>query len=178
MKRATLVSVAFLVCTLPLAAQSGAQPKSQTTIVVTLPTVEVCPVGMQARQRPGGYLRSVRNEPRVEGLAQRIYLTLTGKSSTQISKAVVTARGLSAKNRVLPALSNEGNASDITKTLSLTFSPGSGRTVSTNLVLAGFTAVNSIELESVTFSDGSTWRFSGGTSCRVTPDPLMLIDGQ
>jgi hypothetical protein len=163
---------------LPLAAQSPTQPKSQTTIIVTLPTVEACPVGMQARQRPGGYLRSAHGEQRVEGLAQRIFLTLTGGQSRQISKAVVTVRGLTAKNRVLPALSTDGDASDITKTLSLTFTPGSGRAVSTNLVLAGFTAVNSIELGSVTYGDGSTWKYSGGTGCRVAPDPLMLIDGQ
>lgn len=178
MKRKVAVIVVFLLCTLTLGAQSRAQSKSQTILVLTLPTVETCPVGMQARQRPGGYLQSVRNEPRVETLAQRIYLTLTGKSSAQISKAVVTARGLTAKNRVIPALSNEGYASDITKTLSLTFSPGSGRAVSTNLVLVGFTSVNSLELDSVTYSDGSTWRFTSSQGCRVAPDPLMLIDGQ
>jgi hypothetical protein len=147
-------------------------------IVITLPTGEGCPVRMQARQRPGGYLRSAHDEQRVEGLAQRIFLTLTGGQSRQISKAVVTARGLTAKNRVVPALSSDGDASDITKTLSLNFTEGSGRVVSSNLVLAGFTAVNSIELDSVTYSDGSTWKYSGGTGCRVVPDPLMLIDGQ
>jgi hypothetical protein len=39
----------------------------------------------------------------------------------------------------------------------------------------GLTAVVSIELMSVKYSDGSTWTPAQGKTCRVAPDPLMLV---
>jgi hypothetical protein len=39
------------------------------------------------------------------------------------------------------------------------------------------TAVLSIDLNSVTYADGSTGSFTGHDACRVVPDKLMLIAG-
>jgi hypothetical protein len=44
-----------------------------------------------------------------------------------------------------------------------------------DLVLPGFTAALTVELESVTLENGEVWSF-GGETCRVVPDPLMLIN--
>jgi hypothetical protein len=37
--------------------------------------------------------------------------------------------------------------------------------------------VGVIDLNSVTFADGSTWKIAQGQSCRVWVDGLMLVSG-
>jgi hypothetical protein len=47
--------------------------------------------------------------------------------------------------------------------------------VTGDLYIPGFTAVNSIELVQLSYSDGRIWRIGADNVCRVTPDPMMLI---
>ena len=71
----------------------------------------------------------------------------------------------------------DGSA-EVTKTLDLAFTAAEGQSTSTNLVVPGFTSVSSIVLDSVTYANGSTWKFSSHETCKVAPDPLMLVDAQ
>ena len=50
--------------------------------------------------------------------------------------------------------------------------------VTAQLTLPGFAGVSSIALDSVTYSDGSTWKMEAKSGCRVVPDPLLLVAGR
>ena len=48
--------------------------------------------------------------------------------------------------------------------------------VSGDFRLPGFVSADRIDLQSITYEDGSTWKLAGKESCRVAPDPIMLVD--
>jgi hypothetical protein len=182
MKRAIALPLAFLLCGTILTAQNAGQ-QSTTTFVIGLPA-STCPVDMRASQSVGSHLLAVRgNQQHVDVLAQRIHLILTNfkspnSRSPRIAAAKLTVRGLSAKGRAIQTLSNQPGPSDLTRALDVTFSPDSENSVSTDLLLPGFTSVKSIELNAVTFADGASWRVSAQAACRVAPDPIMLISNR
>ncbi len=88
-------------------------------------------------------------------------------------------RGLTPKGRVERADSFAQGPSEISKTLEVTFAPEDAKSLSADLVLPGFSSVTFIQLKSITYKDGSSWKVDGQAeqSCRVAPDPLMLIAG-
>ena len=61
---------------------------------------------------------------------------------------------------------------------SFTLRPGKdgAARMASDLVLAGFTSVSSIRLDSITFMDGNTWSSTPERNCVVQPDPLMLVN--
>jgi hypothetical protein len=131
---------------------------------------------MQARQRPFDHLLVARNRQQSATFAQRISLTLSGK---QIVLGEVRVHGFTAKGRVVQSTeSPEPPSGNVTRGLTLTFSADSGKSVSADLILPGFTAITSIELVSLEYSDGSEWHVSMQRPCAVTPDPLMLISNR
>ncbi len=114
--------------------------------------------------------------------AQRIRLMLIDPDKrlrVVHAKAVVT--GTSPNWRSLPVvLTDAGGNADKVTTVDLRFNQ-SGQaeaksTVSTSFLLPGFTSVSLITLQSMTFSDGSTWTPTKGQICRTSPDLLMRID--
>jgi hypothetical protein len=165
-----------------------------TTSKTTAVTIQVnsCPVAMQAKQGSGSGLVMVRRDHSDDGESalsskpsQRIHLIL-GKmpgahftDPQQITGATVTAKGLSARDRLDPALDLSGTRpSDIRRTMNVTFSTEKDGSVSADLILPGFTSVNSIRLDSVDLKDGSTWTLPGLKACVVTPDGIMLVANQ
>jgi hypothetical protein len=162
-----------------------------TTIVTTIPGSS-CPVAMQAKQGSSSGLVMVRKNHPDDGESmltskpgQRIHLIL-GKMSggqfsdlQQIASATVTAKGLSARDRLSPAIDLSGDRhSDMRRTLNVAFATEKDGSISAELILPGFTSVNSIRLESVDLKDGSTWTLPDLKACVVTPDPMMLVASQ
>jgi hypothetical protein len=139
------------------------------------PDGSACPIYMQALQTGGGNLLNARDS-RPGEFSQHIHLILGNSAGTARIVAIeVSIYGTSGKNRAVPALVARGPAWDARKTFDLTINIGENEEASTNLTLRGFTSVQSINLESVTYADGSIWSRSLSRSCRIAPDPLMLI---
>ncbi len=185
MKSATVLSfallAALLICPFALTAQSASPQQNRSTITF-LGTVNMgCPVSLRAQHGANGNMLNV-DKSRPKGLAQLLHLTLTNPDSRQIVQASVRISGLSGRGRIAQAASAQYNSdqgsSDKIETLTVRFSPGQDKAVSGDLWVPGMTAVLSIDLNSVTYADGSTRTFSGRDLCRVTPDPLMLIAGR
>lgn len=189
MKRATVFGFALLIAVTLVAAQNSSPgPTSQGNaqardFVLYLPG-PTCPVSMHALQGSGKGLIAVHGEQRVSGYSQHIHLVLTNPKSTKIAGARVKVFGLSAKNRIEKAsadpntaldLTNRKINFDLTKTLDVTFAPESETSVATDLILPSFTSVLSIQLESLSYKDGSTWAIAGQQACHVAPDPMMLV---
>jgi len=187
MKRAVLVGFALLFAVATSDAQSKTtSPASQQnarTAANSVPYLPspTCPVSMHALQEIGTGLVAVHGDQPVAGTSQRIHLILTNPKSAKIASAKVKVFGLSGKNRVEPAsyntldLTNQTSRFDLTKTLDVTFAPEDEKDVATDLILPGFTTVLSIQLESLTYKDGSTWAVAGRQACHVAPDPLVLV---
>jgi hypothetical protein len=48
--------------------------------------------------------------------------------------------------------------------------------VSGDFGLPGFASASRVDLDSVTYSDGTVWKLAGNEMCHVAPDPMMLIN--
>jgi hypothetical protein len=182
----------------PNPAPSPASTAGSSPTVYVAPTSANldCPVSMRAQHGSGGGLRFTRElrSPDRPGnaqneIAQRIHLSLgSARGPARVTSARVTVRGTGAKWRTVPTALGMDNSmdssSDLRKTINITFRPGQSASVddnegtSTDMVLAGFTSVQSITLDSLTYADGSIWTSSAGRTCRVIPDPLMLVDNR
>lgn len=191
MHRFSAFSFAFLLGSVTLAAQGPAPGASQQNkaemplvYVVPAPASLGCPVSMHAQHGAGGGVlvtrqsqsesRSQQSRPRQP--SQDIHLILGAfKDSIQVVAAKVTVRGTNGKGHAVPATLTPGGAPDETKTLDLRFDTAGNGESAADLMLAGFTSVQSITLDSLTFADGSIWTPSSNSSCRTAPDPFMLI---
>lgn len=191
---AALFSAVFVLCAAAFA-QTQSQPSQsfatgtmvtvapdgqRTTTVVMVP-ISACPVSMQAKQRGLAELVKSRKTPQsnMPKPAQHIHLILKDLSKDKrVVSAEVTARGLSAHSRMQQTLQSGEGSSDIRKTQWVDFAPDQDSTVSADIDLPAFTAVNAVRLDWIVYSDGSSWKPEKETLCTVAPDPVMLIAGR
>jgi hypothetical protein len=162
---------------LPLALLTTAFSVGQTTYQKPLqidPTN--CPVGLQVRH--GGGLpiavgaADLKSPPSAQN--QGIRLTVANPSSRDVVALEITVHGLSEKWRYVP-LSDMPQKPDFKKTVNLSLNvKGSGH-ASQDLSLTHFTAVTSVDVNSVTYADGSEWQAPSADACSVTPDLIMLV---
>ena len=134
----------------------------------------VCPVSMHAQHLSDGNLVKTR-AAHPSGIGQRLHLSLASRDLRQVAKATLTVRGFSPKARVTQTGPGTGPAFDVTRTLTVAFVAGADRSVSADFWVPGMTAVGRIDLESLEYSDGSTWKVGDALTCRVVPDLEMLI---
>ncbi|HEY1903980.1 MAG TPA: hypothetical protein VGG56_16215 [Terracidiphilus sp.] len=174
-----VISFALLFGSTVLVAQTASQNQTpiQTTTLSVAPPPSSCPVSLHARQTPGGD-RMVVNGVVTKTTAQMLHLTVTDRDSKRVVAASVTVRGFSNKARFLPTGLSSQDSSDAAKTLDVIFSPATGKEVSADISVPGFTAVSAIDLNSVTYSDGSTWKLAAGSSCRSWIDGFMLVSSR
>jgi hypothetical protein len=180
------ISVAVLMVVssfaIPLASQTagfgvaGMEGLGQTgpTANAQPPTADPCPVLMRAQQTAGGDLLATGTS-RAKPAGQGLHLTLTNLGSKQITGASITVSGLTGTPHIVQAHSSSGAPSETEKQLSLTFHNWTGKAVSRDFWATGMTSIQTIDLNSVTYADGSTWKLAAGKSCRTIPDRLMLI---
>jgi hypothetical protein len=112
--------------------------------------------------------------------AQRLRLFLTelrpADSDRRIVSARVTVQGSNGKARLQPLDRDSGvNSGNMERTFSVDLQDWGEPGVSGDIRLPGFTSASMVKLQSVTYDDGSTWKVSDPETCRVAPDPLMLI---
>ena len=183
--RFAAVSFAVLLGPLSLAAQKPAE--TSQVYVLPAPTTQECPVSMHAQHGSGAGLLlarqapGARNAPKPESQApsQQIHLTLKNwKLPGRVVSAKVTVRGTNGKARFMPVSSSAETPAEIAKALDINFEADEEGQASTEMQLAGFTSVQSITLESLTFTDGSSWTASKNSACRIAPDPFMLVSAR
>jgi len=160
--------------------QAGGNAPS--VFVLPSPSAPACPVSMRAQQRGGGSLITT-GKTQMPGPFQRIRLVLdrTGLPA-RITAATVTVRGTNGKSRMVNTsqfqMQPQTASPYISSTLNVVFLPGGDQAEFTDLELPGFTSVKSIRLDSIQYADGSIWTPADGRSCRVEPDPLMLVSSR
>ena len=173
----TAAGLVLLLSSMGLAAQNAAisEPKSTTSQVHS---GAACPIDMHASQKLWDRTIRVREGERdllPQSFGQRISLNLKDSRPARIVGATVRVHGLNGKNRALPTPADTTQPWNAVKTLRVNFVEESDGTVSADLWISGFTAVGSVQLVNVSYSDGSVWTISRSNVCRVQPDPVMLI---
>ena len=171
-------ALVLLLSFLSLAAQNTARPDSQALVLRPQALDSGCPVSMVASQRMWDHalrIRQGQEAPSTPVFGQRIFLTLNDTHPSPIVSAVVKVHGLTAKNHMVQTDRHATADGDATKTMTINFMARQENSVSSDLYVSGFTAVNSIELVQVSYGDGRVWKIGADNVCRVTPDPVMLI---
>jgi hypothetical protein len=139
------------------------------------------PAGMNAgptiKEGPAINGRSSIGENTSPGPTQAIHLTMTNPLSHDIVSARITAHGFSGKWKIMD-LRTSSHGPDLAKTLDIALNVKGQSHASSDLSLRYFTAISSIDLDSVTYADGTTWRAPSPGACSVTPDLFMLIAAQ
>ena len=136
--------------------------------------IPACPVSLRAQHGADGGFRKV-DKSKPEGVAQLLHLILTSKDSRQIVEARLRVRGVSPIGRVSNARTFTNGAADATRNVSVRFTPSGENEVSGRVWVPGLSAVLEVELNGVTFNDGSMQRFSSADGCRFIPEHTMLI---
>ncbi len=183
MKLAIVLSIALLSGSIPLTAQQGSLGVAGTLDPTVLPETQTlsgqianCPVMLSASHLADGSMirtgiRADRAHPK--GIGQ--WLHITSMTPTAVS-ATFLIRGFSDKTRMSQAGSKNGP--DATRTVTVLFMDMPNGQAVGNVWAPGLTAVDSLDLISLTYGDGSKWNAPSGGTCRVTPDPLMLISSR
>jgi hypothetical protein len=173
------VLLVFLSLSAAATAQSAGNSAAEKLNLSHVTPAMRCPIGMHARH--DFFFRKdlvSGNPPQQRGgdtageEAMEIRLTLTNPDAQPITNARIVVRGTNGNWRTIPLGSGAGKG-DLKKSMEVTFERGDGQDVDSFLILQGFTAVQSIALDTVTYADGSTWKAAG--ACRVAPDPFMLV---
>jgi hypothetical protein len=173
MHRFSSLSLAFLlVSTFAVAQQAATLHRSENKSAG-------CPVDMEARhatRTPASMNADGENAPgsKVAPQLQRLRLTLTNPSSRDIVSAQLTAHGFSKKPRARD-LSAGSNEPDLAKTIEVALGVKGKGQASRDLSLNHFTAVTSIDLNSITYADGTTWNAPSPGACSITPRMVMLV---
>ncbi len=172
-----LISTVFFAACSGFGQESATRPAGQSAVVTIVPA-QTCPVSMRARQSGATDMVRVKEGQNVDPETltkpgQRIRLTVARpKDGRQIASATVTANGFTARDRI--RRTDSSDASDTRRTLQVAFAAEDDG-FAAQLVLPGFTAIQSVHLDSVTYTDGSTWKMADDQTCTVIPDFLMLV---
>ncbi len=197
MKPSIVLAIALLSGSIPLAAQQGSAgtatsqgpfvniPKSFTVSPSIPKTFAVSPAftiyAQQAANCPavlsaqhlsdGSVILTSRSHPK--GIGQWLHITL---NVHQGAIATLAVHGFSNKGRMTET--SLGSSPDAVRTVTVYLAPAQNIQVSGNIWAPDLTAVASIDLVSLNYDDGTSWSAPSGRTCRVTPDPMMLISGR
>lgn len=135
--------------------------------------MNTCPVALRAQQSAAAFSREVDGAPR-KGVAQLLHLIVSRSAGRQVAMANVTVHGFANKGRMVETMTTRVNP-DAAKSFDVRFGVEPGSEPSSDLWLPGLSAVSSIDVNSVTYSDGSTWKLAASGSCNYPVDRVMLI---
>lgn len=172
------VSLLALLATMAAFGQSLAHNTSQPAVLETLTYSNQCPLTLSAQQGSSGQLRSTQVIPShadKQPIGQQIRLTLANPRLIGVTAARIQVRGYTPNARAFPAASPSPDAA---RSLDLVLTVAPGQDATTDLRLESFSAVTSIELESVSYADGSRWQAGAEARCQIAPDPILLITGR
>ncbi len=157
--------------------------KEAQTWIAQTPSVFSCPVALRVQQRANAFSREIGGTATVppessavkEG--QKLHVSVTAPQAKRIVAANVTVRGYANKSRFMTVLST-GNGFDAFRTVDVRFSEDGKEGSIADFAVPNLTAVGAIDLNSVTYADGSTWKVADNQSCRTPIDGFMLVSGR
>jgi hypothetical protein len=176
MRIAVIAPLLLAFVAVPSIGQNSAPLPIQQRVAPSLER-SACPLSMHVRQKTGSSMMATdKNVDGAKMFGARLRLVLNPNGASEpLAKARVTVRGLGVNPKLTPLHSGAERRADMVMTLEIPLADAENLDFAGDLVLPGFTAALTVELESVTLENGEVWSF-GGETCRVVPDPLMLIN--
>jgi len=182
--RASILSLVFLLSNALLLGQQQ----------ITRQDVETnCPIGVEANLvalpsvlNAGPSINgqpTQRKGPSVEGQQVtkdhlQLHLDVSNPSSQDIVGAQFTVHGFSRKWRVIEP-SDPSNAPDLWRTVDVALDVQGKGHASSELSLTHFSAIlTSIDVDSVTYADGTQWQAPSPGACNTIPNMVMRISAQ
>ena len=171
MKSTSLLPLAIMLVTTSMFGQSFTLP----------PHIDPskCPVGLQV-ERSGGLFayknaKAVPADNVAPSTEQWFDFRVTNFLPHEIVNAQITAHGLSYKWRAMPVAAA---APDLWKTVEVALDVKGNSSASRELSFSQFATIRTIDLNSVTYADGSTWHASSPGACSVAPSLIMRVGAQ
>jgi hypothetical protein len=193
--RASILSLVFLLSNALLLGQQQItkQDADSASLTHVRSAGTVCPIGVEANLVS---LPSVSNagpsingqppqqkEQRLEGQQVtkdylQLHLDVSNPSTRDIVGAQFTVHGFSRKLRLIDP-SDPSNAPDLWRSVDVALDVRGKGHASSELSLTHFTAIiTSIDLDSVTYADGTQWQAPSQGACSTIPNVLMRIGPQ
>ena len=147
------------------------QLPSQINLRLPAPS-EGCPVGLSVERRSPTEFVNTANSPH-RGDSQRIRLTFTPLDSPAIRTVDLTVHAFSNKAQILPAATRSSSGIDRSFQIS---GPRASGLSQKDLWVDRIGGVTSVELNSITYVDGSVWHKDEDSTCRAVPNNLILVD--
>jgi hypothetical protein len=170
MKSASILLLAIMLAATSMFGQSFTRP----------PRIDPsrCPVGMKVERSSGLFayenVKAVPAEHAAPSWEQWFDLRMTNFLPHEVVSAQLTAHGFGYKWRVSPVSATP----DIWKTMDVALDVKGNSSASRELSFGHFSAIRTIDVDSVNYADGSTWHAPSPGACSVAPSLIMRISAQ
>jgi len=131
-----------------------------------------CPVGFFASRKATGQIMTA-GDAKQAGPAQGLHLMLDHPTAPAIESIEITVYGVSSKARVLPA---SVPSDDVSKTFELRRESGSNSLNDADVWMHNVGSLSRVDLISIHYADGTTWRTTQDPKCRAIPSNFVLVD--
>jgi hypothetical protein len=122
--------------------------------------------------RRSNLVTRLAEDGRPTGPEQGLHISLTNESA-RIKSAEITVYGVTAGSRVLPV--NDEASHEISKTFVLHPSDGRNGLQEATVWIERTGVLTRVELNSLTYADGSGWTESAGSKCRAVPSLFVPV---
>jgi hypothetical protein len=195
MGRASILSLVFLLSNALLLGQQQVtkQDADSASLTHVRSAGTVCPIGVEANLVASPSVSNAgpsingqptqRKEPSLDGQQAtkdylQLHLDVSNPSTRDIVGAQFIVHGFSRKLRLIDP-SDPSNAPDLWRTVDVAVDVQGKGHASIELSLTHFTAIiTSIDLDSVTYADGTQWQAPSVAACSTIPNVLMRIGPQ
>jgi hypothetical protein len=164
------VLTALILLGSPGFSQTADEP-SRTMVFSTADTPSNCPVEIRAKVEVPSHLRGLQridvSDP--SDNEQTLQITVNNSQSVAVRRSQITVYALPAGVRVEPAVlySLGANPAEIAKSFTITRTVQAGQSSSVDLSIGDVSTVTGIDLDSLTYADGTIWHPSFRTPCRA-----------
>lgn len=135
-----------------------------------------CPVSLDVRHG-WGLGQAVATDGSSRPVGQALDLTVTNHNSREIASLDGIVQVRSGKSRMMPLVSENDELGERLP-LHIDVAVKADEVAAASWNVASMHAVAYVELNKVTYRDGSSWSSAKGTACQFTPNPLMLISSR
>jgi hypothetical protein len=167
MKSASILPLAIMLATTSALGQYTLPPRIDPA---------KCPVDLRVEHSGGLFEYRNANSDHVASpfSAQGFDFKMINFLPHEIVNAEITVHGFSNEGRLI----TYSTPPDLAKTLDVALDVKGNSSASRELSFDEFSIVETIDVNSVTYADGSTWHASSPGACSVAPSPIWRISAQ
>ena len=176
--RAAFVSVVLACAAIPaMGQQQSSMPSMSTSERASLekPVAVGCPVNLHLRTSPAPNILETSKGRHVRR-TQQIEIALSNYGTKDVTAFDAHVMGFSERGelQLLTTQYRDGEPS-ASASIHVDETVIAGGSRSLTRTVQNIIGVKWLQLDTITFRDGSTWERSSGTACRVQPDPFLLV---